>query len=196
MRSCEFSDVLLIRTLIEIKKNQSVGRKRLSDKIGISEGSMRALLNHLKQKEVLTATNMGHSITPKGNEIAAQFLKFCSFPFKISLPDMTKNKCIGIILKGASEKIKNGIEERDTAIREGCNGAYILLYAYNGFKFPSVNTSIFDYPVSHEFLNNMARQECLKEKDVAVICFADDFIKAENGVIKISLNIQNFKLEI
>jgi len=152
MRSREFSDVSIIRTLIEIKKNPSVGRKTLSCKIGISEGSMRTLLNYLKEQGILTATHKGHSLTPAGDKIIARFLNFSSFPFEISLPDMTQDKCIGIILKNASEKIKNGIEERDTAIREGCNGAYVLLYTNNEFKFPLINVSILDYPVSHEYL--------------------------------------------
>ncbi len=194
--SLAFSDVYFIRTIIEIKKNPLIGRKTLSCKIGISEGSMRTLLNHFKEQDILTATHKGHSLTPAGDKIISGFLNFASFPFEISLPDMTRDKCIGIILKDASEKIKSGIEERDIAIREGCNGAYILLYANNEFKFPSVNTSIFDYPVSHEYLNNIARRENLKENDVIVICFADDFINAENGVIKISLNKQNFNWKL
>lgn len=196
MRSREFSDVSIIRTLIEIKKNPSVGRKTLSCKIGISEGSMRTLLNYLKEHNILTATHKGHSLTPAGDKIIAGFLNFTSFPFEISLPDMTRDKCIGIILKNASEKIKSGIEERDTAIREECNGAYVLLYTNNEFKFPSINASILDYPVSHEYLNNIARRENLNDGDVVVICFADDFINAENGVINISLNKQNFNWKL
>ncbi len=196
MRSREFLDAYIIRTLIETKKNPSVGRKTLSCKIGISEGSMRTLLNYLKEKNILTATHKGHALTPAGDKIIVGFLNFASFPFEISLPDMTQDKCIGIILKNASEKIKKGIEERDTAIREGCNGAYVLLYTNDGFKFPSVNTSIFDYPVSHEYLNNIARRENLNEGDVVAICFADNFINAENGVINISLNKQNFNWKL
>jgi len=195
-KSPAFSEAYLIRTLIEIKKNPLIGRKTLSSKIGICEGSMRSLLNHLKDNGMLTATKKGQSITSAGNEITTQFLKFCSFPFKIYLPDMTLDNCMGIILRNVSEKIKSGIVERDIAIREGCNGAFILLWTNDEFKFPFINTSILDFSVSLEFLNNMARRENLKENDVVVICFAEDYIKAENGIIKISLNIQNFKLEI
>lgn len=184
----QFSDVLMMRTLIEIRKNPLIGRKVLSDKVGISEGSMRALLGYLKKQNFINATRKGHALVVDGNEIMDKFLKFCSFPFKISLPDMTPYECVGIILKNASEKIKSGIEERDIAIREGCNGAFILLFTNNKFKFPFINTSILDFPVSLEFLNNIARRENLKENDVVVICFADDHIKAENGVIKISLS--------
>lgn len=188
----EFSDVHVLRTLIEIKKNSSIGRKTLSCKIGISEGGMRTLLNHLKKQGFLTATRKGHFLTSSGKNIIAKFLNFASFPFEISLPDMTQDKCVGIILKNASEKIKSGIEERDIAIREGCNGAFILLYVNNEFKFPCADISILDYPISHEHLNNIASRENLKEKDVIVICFADDVINAENGAIKISLNKQKF----
>jgi len=196
MRSSEFSDVLITRTIIEVKKNPSIGRKSLSSKIGISEGSMRALLKYLKKQNIVAATRKGHFLTPAGEQIIDEFLKYASFPFEISLPDMTQNKCTGIILRNLSEKINSGIEERDAAIREGCNGAFVFLYTNEGFKFPSINISILDYPVSNEYLNNLAKQENLKNGDVVVICFADHFINAENGVIKISLNKQNFNWKL
>lgn len=181
-----------MRTLIEIKKNPSIGRKILSNKIGISEGSMRTLLNYLKKQGIVVSTHKGHSLTSSGDKIIEGFLNFASFPFEISLPDMAQDRCVGIVLRNASKKIKKGIEERDIAIREGCKGAFIFLYTNNEFKFPSIDVSILDYPISHEYLNNIARQKNLNEGDVIVVCFADNCITAENGAIKISLIRQNF----
>jgi len=186
----KFSEIHIIRTLIEIKKNP-IGRKILSKRIGISEGSMRSMLDYLKEKNFIMPTKNGHILTSNGNEMIDKFLKFCSFPFKISLPDMTDKKCVSIILKNASKKIKNGITERDIAVKEGCDGAFIFVYENNEFKFPNVNISVHDFPASYEVLNDLARKNEIKEGDVLVVCFADDYITAEKGVIKISTFVQN-----
>jgi len=186
----KFSEIHIIRTLIEIKKNPS-GRKILSKRIGISEGSMRSMLDYLKEKNFIISTKNGHVLTSNGNEMVDKFLRFCSFPFKISLPDMTDKKCVAIILKNASKKIKNGITERDIGVREGCDGAFIFVYENNEFKFPHVNISVLDFPASYKILNDLAQKNEIKEGDVLVVCFAKDYLTAENGVIRISTFVQN-----
>ena len=48
-----FTDASVYWALYLLSDGRRVGRKRLSDMIGIGEGSMRRILNELKEKEFI-----------------------------------------------------------------------------------------------------------------------------------------------
>lgn len=120
-----FSTFHYFKALKFIEDAGKTGRKRLSEELGIGEGSTRTLLNMLEQRSLISRNNAGIELTQRGRKVLS------SFPFSIqplppgSLP-FSGEACISIVRNGAG-KVTNGIMQRDEAVRAGGSGAITLV---------------------------------------------------------------------
>jgi hypothetical protein len=156
--------------------------------------------------KVLTDENIikGHILTETGLEFVKKIRK--KFPL-IEAGDSSVLKDIIIKSKGKSsffcfiknaiDKVTNGIEQRDAAIKIGGAGATCLLYNGKDLIFPSsslsennheqmgVNDNVFEYISS--FIQNKGYQ--LKENDVIIIGIGDNLENARLGALNAALTL-------
>ncbi|KXB02841.1 hypothetical protein AKJ43_00235 [candidate division MSBL1 archaeon SCGC-AAA261D19] len=120
-----FSEIHEYIALELIREYESLGRKQLSDKLGVGEGSGRTILKRLKEKKLVTSTPQGHVLTQKGRrKLKRREKKFVQLPAS----NMTVgNVDIATIVEGGAKKVRDGIKQRDEAIKAGAEGATILV---------------------------------------------------------------------
>lgn len=118
--SCRFTDADVLFLLDFLSDGKAVGRGRLSTHLDIGEGSIRTLLEILESFELICIRQNGVSITDGGMELLKTLgIKVVS----VDVPAYVLGKHQqGVIVENASEKVFNGIEQRNAGIRAGGDG--------------------------------------------------------------------------
>ena len=120
-----FTDANVYWALHIRSDGKRMGRKRLADEIGVGEGSMRRILETLRQWEMITIKQTGITITRSG-------LGFLS-EIPIRVVDIDLHDAIvgdfsqAIVVYGVGKKIENGMQQRDAGIRVGATGCTTLV---------------------------------------------------------------------
>ncbi|MFX0003272.1 MAG: DUF4443 domain-containing protein [Candidatus Hodarchaeota archaeon] len=207
--SFELAHVVLALFMFEENKD-GIGRYRLQKELSIGSGTAKSLIKKLNEDlnfiKVLTDENVikGHILTETGLEFVKKIRK--KFPL-IKAGDSSVLKDIIIKSKGkisffcflrnAIDKMTNGIEQRDAAIKIGAVGATCLLYNGKDLIFPSpslsennheqmgVDENVFEYISS--FIQNKGYQ--LKKNDVIIIGIGDNLENARLGALNAALTL-------
>lgn len=188
--SPNFSEIHIIRTLLYLR--EKTGRKELAKRMNIGQGSVRTIFKILKKENLIDSDKKGHILNENGIKKLNEYLKKWTFPFKIYSNDIGKGKKIGIIIHNIADKISYcGMKERDIAVRNGSDGALVLIYDerekvfFKRLKFPNDIYSIEDFPEFIEKIKNIN----FKDKDVLVVTFSDDYNISENAAIAVALRL-------
>ena len=186
-----FEKVHVILALFIFGENkEGIGRYRLQKSLSLGAGTAKSLIKKLNKNigfiTVLNNDNKrkGHVLTEKG----INFLKKIKnkIPlieegdntlFKDIIIESKENFSYFCLVKMASDKLSNGIEQRDAAIKIGGIGATCLIFNGKNLIFPSqlsaqnkvdqsyVNVKIFNYIQTQIKRKNSQ----LEEKDVIII---------------------------
>ena len=120
-----FTDANVYWALHILSSGKRMGRKRLADEIGVGEGSMRRILETLREWEMIQIKQSGITITRSG-------LGFLSeIPLKVIDVDLC-DSIVGdysqsVLVFNVADKIQNGMQQRDAGIRVGATGCTTLV---------------------------------------------------------------------
>ena len=161
-RVLSFDMVHVFKTLQLIQENGHVSREKLCKDLGLGEGTIKTLVRHLKMHNLIESTNAGTTMTKKGNSFFSELLS--SIPSEISL-----SKCAitlgkfnyAVLVKQMSSMIKDGIAQRDAAIRMGASGATTLLFKDNKFLIPQTYFDSLkdEHQLSEQMIKNLHPQD-------------------------------------
>jgi predicted transcriptional regulator len=161
-RVLSFDIVHVFKTLQLIQENGHVSREKLCQDLGLGEGTIKTLVRHLKMQNLIESTNSGTTMTKKGNSFFSELLS--SIPSEISL-----SKCAitlgkfnyAVLVKQMSSMIKDGIAQRDAAIRMGASGATTLLFKDNKFLIPQTKFDSLkdEHQLSEQMIKNLHPQD-------------------------------------
>lgn len=161
-RVLSFDMVHVFKTLQLIQENGHVSRENLCKDLGLGEGTIKTLVRHLKMQNLIESTNAGTTMTKKGNSFISGLLS--SIPSEISL-----SKCAitlgkfnyAVLVKQMSSMIKDGIAQRDAAIRMGASGATTLLFKDNKFLIPQTDFDSLkdEHQLSEQMIKNLHPQD-------------------------------------
>lgn len=174
-----FTELHLIRA-VEIFGDKEVGRKVLSRKLRLGEGSVRTVIARLQQANLISVSRKGCKLTLKGREI---YDKLKSMLIRISPIDANPltvgNYNFGILVRNSAHKIRYGIEQRDAVVKAGAKGATIFVYKNGKLIIPSISDDVMsDYPNTAKKIIEIYQP---RENDVIIIGGDDAREKAEDG---------------
>jgi hypothetical protein len=204
--SFELVHVILALYIFEENK-EGIGRYRIQRELSIGSGTAKSLIEKLNKSlnyiTVLT-DEKGHILTKNG----LNFLKKIKEKIpavEVGDPSVIKDiiiKSEGLssffcLVRNSSDKISNGIEQRDAAIKIGGDGATCLIYNGKDLVFPShmlsvnqkeqlkINDNIFEYVRT---LFNKSNSQ-LSENDVVLIGLAKKLEVARLAVLNAALTL-------
>ena len=171
-----FTDASVYWALHVLSDGKRMGRKRLSEEIGVGEGSMRRILNTLKEWDMILIKQTGITITRAGLD----FLE--KTPIRvldIDAGNLVIGECTqAILVKGVAEKVGNGLKQRDAGIRAGSLGCTTLV-VQDGKIFLPPDWSIDEHePALSEAIRKLG---IAADGDVIIIGGADDQHTAINA---------------
>ena len=129
-----FTVAIVYWALYVLSDGQRMGRKRLAEEIGVGEGSMRRILETLRQWEMINIKQTGITITRSGLGFLAEI------PIKVVDLDL-KDAIVGtygqaVVVYGVGKKIENGMQQRDAGIKAGATGCTTLVIRNGALMVP------------------------------------------------------------
>jgi len=105
-----------------------IGRNKLADKLGVGDGTIRTIINRLKDADLILNTKEGGTLTTRGQRVWQQFEQV--FPQRTEIPktELTISEFnYGFMIKNQKDKVKSGIDQRDAAIIAGAKRVIVLI---------------------------------------------------------------------
>ena len=120
-----FTDANVYWALHILSSGKRMGRKRLADEIGVGEGSMRRILETLREWEMIQIKQSGITITRSGLGFLSEIpLKVIDVGLGDSIVgDYSQSE----LVFNVADKIQNGMQQRDAGIRVGATGCTTLV---------------------------------------------------------------------
>jgi DNA-binding transcriptional regulator LsrR (DeoR family) len=165
---------------IEIIGTEHIGRNKLSERLGLGEGTTRTLIDRLMDARLIEISRSGCELTRSGQSILNEMNVRFGTRSKVSHSSVTVGAHnFGILVKGAANRIKSGIEQRDAAVRAGADGAVTFVAKHGELVMPPPAESMM------RGQENAAKkiQEIFQpqENDAVIIAGADTERSAEEG---------------
>ena len=175
---------------LELMFKNTIGRKKLAEKLNVGEGAVRTLISRLMDAGLMMTSKEGCKLTPKGLRVWGEFEAV--FPQRSELPKTeltTSDYNYAFLVKNSGNKVKSGIDQRDAAIVAGAKKALVISSQHGHLRIESVSESI-----EREF-PEAAQQilQCLKPQnnDVIVIAGGETALKAKRGAFAASWSLLN-----
>lgn len=173
-----FADHHVYRTLILLSDGRRRGRKQVADAINVGEGSMRTIVEYLRDKGYVEIRQTGIKISARGLE----FLR--GMPIRMErlepsdLSIAVRN--VAVLVRDRADRISLGIEQRDAAIKAGADGATTIVIREGSMLVPP------DYLLDKEkpeIARGLRRQLSPREGDVIIVGAAQEYDRAEDGAL-------------
>jgi len=104
---------------------RKLGRKRLSEIVGVGEGSVRSIVSILLQENLISIRPSGMFITPQGKKHLEEIsLRSVHIPDNPLIPGINNT---GFLVKGKGSRVGSGLELRDIAVRHGAMGVTSII---------------------------------------------------------------------
>lgn len=173
-----FSDYHVYKTLSLLSDGMRKGRKQLADRIGIGEGSMRTIIDNLRDEGLIDIKQTGIRISKAGLDYLQKI------PFQVyilDLPEITLGKhSVAVQVKGKASAVTSGMEQRDQAMKAGADGATTIIVKGDSLSVP-MNFDLDEN--SPEIAKAIRRLFDLNDGDIIIIGTSADMQKAEEGAM-------------
>lgn len=169
--------------ILELVADSSVGRGLLSKELAIGEGATRTLIERLKEENLISVSKAGCTLTQRGRELWKEIKEIFPAKTKLEKSRLALAACnVAILVKGKTNRIKMGMEQRDAAFLAGAKGATTLVMKRGKLMMPGESKDIeakADPDTYRKIIDSLKPREC----DVIVIGSAATYAEAEYGAI-------------
>lgn len=187
--SPSFSQVQVVKAL-ELIAERPIGRNRLSRRLSLGEGATRTLIERLKRFGLIRVDHKGCVFSEGGVKLWTALHNMLPRKIILGRSDLTLGEFnVAILVKGVSQKVKSGIEQRDAALMVGAQGATTLTFVGGELVFPPEHAGATeDFPkIPKELIQSLKPEE----NDTIVIGSAETLVKAEYGALAAALILLN-----
>lgn len=178
----KFREYHIWKTMWCLVQEQPLGRKVLSERLNIGEGSTRTILSILLELGLILVRKNGVMLSSKGKALWDD-LTIDVAPMEDNSITIAKCNC-AVRIPDMSVRITDGSYERDLAIKAGAAGATTLIAKGTSLVFPKSN-----YPVSSRVHKLLDSKFNIADGDVVIIGTADTDEAAEEGAVSVALDL-------
>lgn len=177
-----FNDANVYWALYVLSDGKRVGRKRLAEEVGIGEGSMRRIIDTLKEWEFISIKQTGITITKAGMNFLDQMPME---PVDIIVPgSVVGDFQQGVVVRGCADKVNNGMEQRDAGIKVGAEGCTTIIIR-NGILMVPPDWNLDEK--QPEIAKTIREEFSLTENDALVIGAGSTKVSAIEAAISAAL---------
>lgn len=168
-----FTDANVYWALHILSSGRRIGRKSLAESIGVGEGSMRRIIETLREREMIQIKQTGITITKAGlnfiDEIPVEIVD-------VNVGDAAYGGCQrSVVVYGVADKIQNGMQQRDVGIKVGALGCTTVVIRNGKLTIPP------DWVLDDrrpEIAKAIYEKTKLTDRDALIVGSADDEKKA------------------
>jgi len=179
--------------LLRLQSEPYLGRYILQELLGLSEASVRSVLNLLKRQELIQVNprRKGHRLSRRGEEFV-QWMSNWIIPLReVQFHDLVPEGTVsmGFIVRNTGHLITSGVDQRDDAIRRGALGAVTLIVDKNTICFPRDDRDMIDYAAKDLEKIKMAINTYLNDGDIIMIGWGKERPATEGGVLNAAIKL-------
>ncbi len=178
----KFKEYHIWKAMWCLSRESPLGRKSLSARLNIGEGSTRTILTILQDAGIVSIRKNGISLSPEGRVTWAEIMMDVH-PMEDDDITIGKANC-AVRVPRAGVRVNMGCEERDAAIKAGAIGATTLLYSNGVLMFPGN-----EYPVNPKTQRTLQNMFDLRNDDAIIIGTAETVEMAEEGAVTAALEL-------
>ena len=181
-RSPDFTKAHILYAMI-LLRDQRIGRKQLAEELHLGEGTIRTILSRLQDMGLIEISRPGVTLSDTGNEYLNAVTGVLMWK---PLPDteITVDEINwAVIVRGASSRIRLGVEQRDQALIHGATGATTMIYQQEAWVLPGIDEEVED-----QILKSLSEFDP-NENDVAVIGTSSNGFTATLGALAAALDL-------
>ena len=172
-----------------VAREPGIGRQALSENTGLGQGSIRTILKDLRRAGYLASDIQGCHLTEAGSRLYAEIARRLVGPLSLKATSLTVGSTqSAILIRSTGSPIGIGIEQRDSAVRVGADGATTYVIRSGKFNIPGGSKDCEkDYP---GFVWSTLRKGLEpKNGDAVIVCGASDGNTARLGVLSAALTL-------
>ncbi|UCG44874.1 MAG: hypothetical protein JSV58_05645 [Candidatus Bathyarchaeota archaeon] len=191
-REPTFLEAHVIAALRIVSREATIGRSNLSRTLGLSEGTTRTLIKHLRREDVFEVTRSGIVLSKLGRQLLSELESKISNEIEVPKSPLTVGEHnLASLVRQAAGAVAYGLEQRDMAIKAGAMGATTLVYRSSKLAMPGTDENVFqDTQPIRELLISKLKP---RENDVVIIGSADSRLSAEIGALAAALGLLRIK---
>ena len=179
-----FNDANVYWALHVLSSGRRIGRKKLAEEIGVGEGSMRRIIDTLKEWDFILIKQTGITITKTGQAFLQQM------PIKV-LDIQLEGSVVGqhqqaILVLGCADKVVNGMEQRDAGIKVGADGCTTLVIRDGKLMVPPDWNMDEEDP---EMAYKIRKESGMTQSDALIIGGADTRAAAIEAAVSAALQL-------
>ena len=179
-----FADSNVYWALHLLSSGKRIGRKRLAEMIGVGEGSMRRIIDTLREWEMICVKQTGISITKSGtgflNEIPVRVIDIDLGDSVIGAHQQ------GILVMDVAHKIENGMQQRDAGIKAGAEGCTTIVIRNGVMMIPPGWNMDETRP---ELAAKIRNETKMTEKDIIIVGSSNDRMAAVNAALSAAFEL-------
>ena len=179
-----FSDANIYWALHLLSDGRRIGRKKLAEMVGIGEGSMRRIIDTLKDWNYVNVKQTGITITRAGQT----FLN--SIPIRVVEVEL-KESTVGefsqsILVTGVADRVYNGMQQRDAGIKVGATGCTTVVIRDGVLMIPpDWNVDEMDPDLAYK----IRKETGITQNDVIIVGSADTKALAVEAALNAALEL-------
>jgi len=128
---------------LELIAEKPIGRNTLAKKLQVGEGTIRTIVNRLKNCGLIETSRKGCNLTTKGQTVWKTFEEFFPKRAEIGKTELTNTENnYAFLVKNSGGNVKSGIEQRDAAIVAGATTAVIIVSKQGHLTIESVSNRV------------------------------------------------------
>lgn len=181
-----FTDAEIYWTLWYLSRAKILGRRTIASNVGLGEGSIRSILNILKEWDLVHIRSKGIVLSENGRRfLDAIPLNIVEIPVLGNyLDDEELHRCCVHVSKRAS-KVTDGIRQRDMCIKNGAKGCVTFVMTDGRLTIPPD----IDMESNHDVTGEIVKSAGMCNGDVLVVGYSLDRLGAANGALSASLDL-------
>lgn len=179
-----FNDANVYWALYVLSDGKRMGRKRLAEEVGVGEGSMRRIIDTLKEWGFILIKQTGITITKAGQAFLNQLP---IRPVSVNLGKAVVGEYQqAVLVLGAANKVVNGMEQRDMGIKVGGAGCTtIVIRDGNLMVPPDWNIDEKDPDLAYK----IRKDSGITQSDALVVGGADSRTSAVEAAVTAALSM-------
>lgn len=175
----KFSLFHIWKTYDVISSHGPIGRKALSQTLGIGEGSMRTILDKMIREGSVENTKKGAELTERGRKVFRNS-GISAAPVRLEGLTVSSHDC-ACLVKGMADSISTGYEQRDDATRSGAVGATTFIARGGKLLFPDLTEPDQDKLLPLRYVFD------IEDGDAVIVGTAYSYEAAEKGAVTAGL---------
>lgn len=174
----------LWKALLELSRVGPLGRQRLSERLGLGEGSARTLVRALVSWGLVRTDARGMRLTARGRrELQRAHLGLAAV--------RARGICVGersvaVHVRGAASRVRDGLRQRDEAVMAGADGATTLVLRGGRLIMPPETDIDSSCP---ELSRQLRAAFDLRDGDAIIIGSARVSRRAEDGALAAAIDL-------